>query len=180
MVEWWQAVTLLLAGGLIGLASAYVQRRWTAADVHEAEDRERVRRVQEDERQARRQHRKDRIQPVVDFLDTVKRYSARDLVEYALDREYEVTFKEMIDPAEWAGYKKEMLGGERIALLEIVRQVKVAAASAPTAAVLEGVVYRAYWAALADTKTRNRTNDFDIEIRGAEQTLEDYIVGASD
>ncbi len=77
MLDWWEAALLSVAtagaGGLIDLVTAYFTHRWTTSANRESEERQANRRVGEEQRQVIRQRRRERMQPVVDFLELSKR-----------------------------------------------------------------------------------------------------------
>ena len=89
MLEWWEAALLSVAtagaGGLIGLVTAYFTHRWTTSANRESEESQATRRVEDDQRKAQRQHRRDHMKPIQDFLEIAKRYlagqRAREVVE---------------------------------------------------------------------------------------------------
>jgi len=80
MLDWWEAALLSVAiagaGGLIGLVTAYFTHRWTTSASRESEERQATRRVEDDQRKAERQYRRDRMKPIQDFLEIAKGYLA--------------------------------------------------------------------------------------------------------
>ena len=82
MLDWWQAALLsvisAVAGGSIGLVTAYYTQRWTNSSAREAEERQAKRQTEEEERQATRQLRRERAKPILDFLKIAKRYAASE------------------------------------------------------------------------------------------------------
>jgi hypothetical protein len=93
MFEWWQALVLSVAGALVGgfitLVVSYATHRWTTTANREAEERESRRRAEEEERQERRRYRRERIGPVLEFLDSAKRHLSGETLVKAIDRVYE-------------------------------------------------------------------------------------------
>jgi hypothetical protein len=84
MFEWWQTVALslgtLVVGGVIAVSSGYLQHRWTTDSTRKAEERQAAYRVTEEERQYIRQHRRERMKPVLDFLEVAKRCAGEEVV----------------------------------------------------------------------------------------------------
>ena len=81
MLDWWEATLLSVAtagtGGLIGLSIAYFTQRWTTKARRESEEREAKLRVEEEQRQVIRQFRRERIKPVLEFLELWHGYMMR-------------------------------------------------------------------------------------------------------
>jgi len=100
MVELWQAILLLGAGTLLTLGSGYVQRQWVKSDTVEADkrasarsleedEREARHRVEEEERQERRRSRRERMEPILEFLALTKRHLSGESLVKALDEVYQ-------------------------------------------------------------------------------------------
>jgi len=94
MVELWQAILLSLAavvvGGIMTLAVSYATHCWTTEAARKAEERQAAYKVKEEERQYIRQHRRERMKPVLDFLDVAKRCAGGeaviDVIRHAHDK----------------------------------------------------------------------------------------------
>ncbi len=72
MVDWWQPILYIGAGGVVSLVTAFVTNRLTRSTTRESEERQAKSRVEEEQRQAIRQSRRERVRPVVDFIESAK------------------------------------------------------------------------------------------------------------
>lgn len=87
MVDWWQPLLYIGAGGVVSLVTAIVTNRLTTSANRESEERQAKRRVEEEQRQAKRsveeeqrqeirKIRRERVQPIWDLLEVAKRFVA--------------------------------------------------------------------------------------------------------
>jgi hypothetical protein len=166
MVDWWQALLLVLAGGIAGLPTAYAVHFWTTKAGRAAE-----------ERQAIRQLRRERMQPVLDFLDTAKQSAARQDVIEILDGEYKrMSPEDSSRLDQWRKMKSELLevDPDGIQLMRAYHVAEFASISIPG---LGRDVFRIH-AALIMKSDRNMLRQFGPALRSAEQLLEQYLAGA--
>lgn len=182
MVDWWQALPYLLAGGLITVAASYLTHRWSTSANRQAEERQAKRRVEEDQRQAIRQLRRERIQPVLDFLESAKLCAAEQPVKKAVDgaveRAQERRRPEDGPPAEeWQEVARELLGPEPdpLELMRGCARALVASASVPG---LQQAVVKLY-EALPTSNSRKVRPEFYRAVQSVEQLVDQYLAGAA-
>ncbi len=88
ILEWWQLILLSAAGGALGsiiaLAATMLQHVLTSRATRHAEQRGNARRLEEEERHERRQYRRERVQPISDYLAKRQAYIARSRREDVL------------------------------------------------------------------------------------------------
>jgi hypothetical protein len=166
MVEWWQALVLVLAGGLAGLPTAYFVHRWTTRASREAE-----------ERQAIRHLRRERMQPVLDFLNIAKRFAARQTIEEALDEVYEKMSGD-VRPARdrWQEMKEDVFEAYPD-VVGVTRAVSVALWSGVSVPGLLHKLVRMY-SAVHPASHRKRQPELADAIRSVEELVEQYLAGA--
>ncbi len=176
MVEWWQALALSVAAGLIalvtGLVSGYFSHHLTTSAGSRAEERQAKRRVEEEQRQATRQLRRERIQPVLDFLDAAKSFRARGAVEKQIEMTLENKPQdEITDKVREALTDKSV--GDDPDIFRLVRELFLASASAPTVAIRQGVVFRVFIATITPREQASET--LDDAVSAAEEIVEKYV-----
>lgn len=181
MIDWWQALLYLLAGGLITVTASYATQHWTTSAGREAEERQAKRRLEEEQRQAIRQFRRERIQPVLDFLDMAKQHAAREPIETALDKAYETASAEGKLPADdWQRIKRESLGAQpqlAQALFRLGQAAVVAGMAATSVPALVDALEKTF-APLLDTSHPDRLNKLSDNLATVEQLMEQYLAGA--
>lgn len=166
MVDWWQALLLVLAGGIAGLPMAYAVHFWTTKAGRAAE-----------ERQAIRQLRRERMQPVLDFLDTAKQSAARQDVIEILDGEYKrMSPEDSSRLAQWRKRKSELLDVDPDGI-QLMRAYHVAEFASMSLPGLQREIFRLH-AALMMKNDPKMLARFGPALRSAEQLLEQYLAGA--
>jgi len=81
-----QALLLVAAGGGIGLVSSYFQYRWTSKAGDVASDRAALQRNLETARTARRDFRRKRITPVLEYISKLQAFDSQSKVENVLKK----------------------------------------------------------------------------------------------
>lgn len=177
MVDWWQALLYLLAGGLITVAASYATHYWTTKASRQSEERHAKRRLGEEQRQAIRQLRRERMQPVLDFLDTAKQSVARQPIEKVLDEEYESLGPNDKPPLEqWQEMKSDLFGVVPPGIEE-ARAFTIAELAAISIPALQGQLLRIYGALKVDSDPKIRAQ-FGPALRSAERLVEQYLAAA--
>jgi hypothetical protein len=112
MIDWWQALLLSVAGALVGglitLAVSYATHSWTTDAAREAEERQAAHRVKEEERQYTRQHRQERMKPVLDFLEVAKRCAGEEVVIDLMQHAYRRLAETETPALTWEEFEKVM------------------------------------------------------------------------
>lgn len=166
MVDWWQALLLVLAGGLISVPTAYATHYWTTKASRQAE-----------ERQAIRQLRRERMQPILDFLDIAKQSAARQDIIEILDEEYQrLRPKDKQPLEEWHKMKSDLLQADPAGIQEM-RAYQIAQFASVSTPALMRELFRLHAALVirGDPKILRR---FGPALRSAEQLIEQYLAGA--
>jgi len=177
MIDWWQAILVLLAGGLISGVTAYATHHWTTSAGRDAEERQAKRRLEEEQRQAIRQLRRERIQPVLDFLDIAKRSAARQTIEEALDEVYEKMSGDVRPALDRWQEMKERVFEAYPDVVEVTRTVSVAMWSGVSVPGLLHKLIRIY-SAVHPATHRERQRQLADAIRSVEELVEQYLAGA--
>ena len=168
MFEWWQAIFLAVATsavtGVLGIVAGFATSRFTAASARDAESR-----------QAARQRREQRIQPVVNFLQLARRYAGGDFVDIAAQRAYErfsPDERRQITLDEWRKrVKSTLLGEDDPDMILVSREGAVAVVAAPTSEIVDAV-FDVDFAVLA---TPMEIDALYVRIRIAEELIENYL-----
>ena len=128
MVEWWQVLLISVASsatvGLVGLATAYFVHRWTRQGAIEVE-----------ERQARRDQRRDAMQPVIQFLKTAAKADAVRTAKSSIRGMYDDNVANIQDIGPYERVEEAMLRDVESApsQMAITRDFYLASSAAPTA-----------------------------------------------
>ena len=183
MLDWWQAALLsvisAVAGGSIGLVTAYYTQRWTNSSAREAEERQSKRQTEEEERQATRQLRRERIQPILDFLDAAKTLGASQVQAGFIQStvtDLEKAFESNPQHPLVLEAKRHLMNkslGDEPDVLQLVRLSVVASASAPTPEIQQGVISRVLLAAI--TPREKASESLDDATSAAEEIIEKYL-----
>jgi hypothetical protein len=185
MFEWWQTVVLslgtLIVGGVIAVSSGYLQHRWATDAARKAEERQAAYRVREEERQYIRQHRRERMKPVLDFLEVVKRYAGEAVVINRLRENYKrLSGSTGTLPITWEEFEKETRKDWSVPdFFEVFRRLCVALLVSPTKEV-EAALFDALVAVLLQEVRGKPAKGFSDQqasdaIRAAEQLVERYL-----
>ncbi len=183
MLEWWQALVLSVSsaavGGFIAIAVAYAQHHWTTSTGREAEDREARRRVETEQREAIRQHRREQVRPILDFLGLAKRYAAREGVARLYNRLYEdeqfqLSMHVKRTQKEWEDYVRTEFLADDPELMEVARAFTVATASAASSEILD-TIGEVWDVTRRDSSDEEDTAELRATIRTAEQFVERYL-----
>lgn len=172
MVDWWQPILYIGAGGVVSLVTAIVTSRLTTNANRESDERQANQRVEEEQRQEIRKTRRDRMQPVVDFLESSKRYGASTIVSEAVAAAVEGL------PSEEAEQHKRRATGYQLDKYDLLRLYIVAMTSAQSVPGLMDELQK-----LNDAQRPN----VDLETRvqwapalaSCETLVEQYIVSAN-
>jgi hypothetical protein len=187
MIDFWQAVILSLAsvsvGGLITLVVSYATHRWTTTAARGAEERQTTRTVQEEERQARRQYRRERMKPVLDFLEVAKRCAGEEGVIDLMRQAYDKTSAAQTLPMTWEEFERVARRDWSVPdFYRLYRAFSVAVATAPTQEV-ELALMKVIQVLLplsqqqkAGVSGRDWTKEANEAITSAEQEAERYLV----
>jgi hypothetical protein len=170
MVDWWQALLLVFGGGLAGLPTAYFVHRWATTASRQGE-----------ERQAIRQLRRERLQPLLDFLDMAKQYAAREPIETALDKAHETASAEVKLPADdWQRIKREFFEAQPQPAQALIRLGQTAIVACMAATSVPGLAdaLGKMFAPLLDTSHPDRLNKLRDNLATVEQLIEQYLAGA--
>ena len=183
MLDWWQAALLsiagALAGGLIGLVTAYFTHRWTTEANRATEDRRAERKEEEEQRQAARQLRRERIQPILDFLEAAKTLRASQVGAGFIQStvtDLEKAFESNPEHPLVLEAKRHLMNkslGDEPDVLQLVRLSVVASASAPTPEIRQGVISRVFLAAI--TPREKASESLDDATSAAEEIIEKYL-----
>ena len=183
MLDWWQAALLsvisAIAGGSIGLVTAYYTQRWTNSAAREAEKRQSKRKMEEEERQAARQLRRERIQLILDFLDAAKTFRAGEVragLLQSTERDLEKAFESNREHPLFLEAKRYLLNkslGDEPDALQLISLCVVASASAPTSEIQQGVISRVFLAAV--TPREKASESLDDATSAAEGIIEKYL-----
>jgi hypothetical protein len=178
MVDWWQALLLVFAGGLAGLPTAYFVHRWTSRASREAEERQAKRRLEEQQRQAIRRLRRERMQPVLDFLDVLKQSVTSQLIEQVIEGQYDSLGPDRkLRPEEWKKVKSDLLEAEAPTSVQQARAFTLAVHASVTIPALQHELVRLYTASRTATDPKP-WKEFDPALRSVEQLIEQYLAGA--
>ncbi len=177
MLDWWEAAALSAAtagaGGLIGLVTAYATYRWTTTANRDSEERQAKRRAEEAQREAIRQIRRERIQPVVDYLALSKQFLAGGIMSEAVDRlELDPQEEERFAKAREAFRKEAVTGAPDMS--QVTRAYLVAVTSALSIPALQEQLGKIHIAVAAV----GRGDNFGAAMRSAEELIERYLAGA--
>jgi len=176
-MDWWQALLLLLAGGLISGVTAYATQHWTTSASRETEERQAKRRLEEEQRQAIRQFRRERMQPVLDYLDIAKRCAARVHIEGILDEVYpRFNHEGRLSPEEYAKIKRKLLDADREVLQES-RGLHIAVSASASEPALQRALAEVFYATPGE-RDPEAWAQFGRALRSAEQLIEEYVAGA--
>jgi hypothetical protein len=178
MVDWWQALLYLLAGGLVTVAASYATHYWTTKATREAEERHAKRRLEEEQRQAIRQLRRERMQPVLDYLDVAKRCAARAHIKGILD---EVVYPRLnrergLSPEQYAKVRRNLLDANRDVFQES-RALHMAVSASSSEPALQRVLAEVFRATPTE-RDPQAWAEFGHALRSAEQLVEEYLAGA--
>jgi hypothetical protein len=168
MVELWQAILLLGAGTVLGLGAGYVQRWWSRSDALQSERREAI-----------RQHRRERIQPVRDFLVLARRFAAVKLESVILPSTVESLYSQL--PEEFRqettleSFRQRLLGslGTGPDFPELGRSYLAACAAVPATGPLDAL-FEAF-TATAEVRDRATWAEAIRAIGAMEDAVERYI-----
>ena len=170
MLDWWEAAALSAVsvgvGGLIALIAGLVTASHTNRLATE-------RRKGEEEREAKRQHRRKQLEPIFEFLQAAKHFSARAAIEEHLDKSFKEREHDPAAAAAWETLKSESVGDDPD-IYQLLRHVFIAATSAPTLEMRQGVVFRVLFAAV---KPREKEGEsLEDAMIAAQEMIEQYLV----
>ena len=182
MIEWWQALALSAIGGGIAYVIARAQHTWTTGATREAEQRTETRALETEEREARRQHRRTQVQPILDFVVTLRDFAGRDQVDQissSLDKHVDVVKQVLAShgqPEDMAGELMKQLktewvgeeGGAKDMLFGAFRSLFSVLPTCPNEEIWDAVV----WAFAEGTAPGGKEGAF----QELDKLLEDYIV----
>lgn len=185
-VQWWEALLLALGPSLLTGAVAFgiavLTHSLTTKAAREADTRTQVYAREAEERQARRDHRRERIRPVFEVLDLFRDYAGRshiddmqkkmgdtweaNKVQFATENgigtdKADEVFKNA--KAEWVGEE----GGANAMLFRVFRGLFSVSQSCPTEEIRVGVIW-----AFSEAVMPGTAKD---AFQNLEQALEDYI-----
>lgn len=93
MIEWWQALLISLAAstatGVFTWFASYSQSRWSAQTTKVSDQRRAAERLTEEARQARRDHRRQRVQPFYAFLAVARDQLTATDMKNLMEKTYE-------------------------------------------------------------------------------------------
>lgn len=177
-MDWWQAILVLLAGGLISGVTAYATHHWTTSAGRDAEERQAKRRLEEEQRQAIRELRRERIQPVLDFFDVAKESIVSELIGQVIEEHYESLSPERkLPPEEWKKVKSDLLEAEPPTAVQRARAFTLAVHASVSVPLLQHELVRLYTARRMDTDPK-LSEEFGPALRSVEQLVEQYLAGA--
>lgn len=177
MVDWWQPLLYTLAGGLTGglitAVVSYAAHRWTTSASQEAEERQAKRKAEEEQRQAIRQLRRERMQPVLDYLDIAKQARARQTVVSVIDEVYD---KDELPFEQWREKRSELLetdpGG-----VEEMRASQIALMASASVPGLVRKIFDVHFAVQMPDEAK-MLRRFGPALLSAERLIEQYLAGA--
>ena len=108
MVDWWQPLLYIGAGGVVSLLTAYATNRLTRSTLRESERGEAERRKEEERRQSIKQILRERIEPIFAYLKLAKQYFAHERIELVVDRVYDRSAKDSMSAEEFRERVKTM------------------------------------------------------------------------
>ncbi len=176
-MDWWQAFLLFPAGGLISGVTAYFTHRLTTSASREAEERHAKRRLAEEQRQAIRHFRRERIQPVLDWLDIVKQSAGREIVSLALDKYREsLSAEDKLSPERLERVRDEF---SKIYpdIIQETRAFSIATWASLSVPGLPEELLTMYGGLRAEGDAET-LSQLGPALRSAEQLLEQYLAGA--
>ena len=180
MIEWWQALLLsvssVVVGALLGLGTGFVQRLWTTTDRREAEGREDRRRVGEEQRQAIRQLRRERMKPILDFLEIAKNHQASQ----EQIRNLRLIYEDNVGGLKDLGTVEELLKGlaktyPAPTILEVTHALAKATSTASTPTVRDGLI--SIMQAFKYPPTQASYVKVAVALVAAEEQIEQYLAG---
>ncbi len=148
MIEWWQALLIALAAsiatGILGWVANYSQAHWSRQAEKESDERRAAEQLAQEVRQARREQRRQRVEPFYAFLEVVRGQVAATamvkLYEWAyeanlLDVQHNYTKEQFLD-----AIKKKHSGPSVVELGLAMRSAISSATDPPLEAALGNVV----------------------------------------
>ena len=179
MVDWWQAGLLLLLGAFVGLIPGYFTHRWATEASRKAREHEAEIRVADEKRQVIREIRKERVQPIIRFIETAKRFSTRRTIDQSVAAALQQQDSLV---ATLAGEKlQESLRSRldqslgQIDFFQIMEQWVIAAATASNPELSRRL--RDLWDALLNVPTKGPEANVVAAIQATETAIEQYIAG---
>ena len=178
MFEWWQTLVLSLSslaiGGLIALVSGFAQHRWSDASNRAAEDREDRRRAEETHGERRTRYRRERMKPVLDFLDVASAYVAGVDVTAVMDIPYDENVDDVQQKMSREEWQSSVAAGtEDPNVMDITRAAILASAAAPTKEMNDAI--RVVVNSLPTT-AKDTPDAFGGAVRFAHGVVERYLV----
>jgi hypothetical protein len=179
MIEWWQTLLISWGGSLVVGALAVVIHVRTARENRAAEERRAKRKVEEEQRQTIRQIRRERVQPIFDFLELAKQYFASATIERVVDGSYDgrSNIKDGMTLERWRERVKDVFPegflGE-LDDLQLLRALSIAVATASTEEIQNQVmeVFEGLKPVGQPLKL-----DYTAAITAAEELVERYVAG---
>jgi hypothetical protein len=167
MVELWQAILLMAAGTVLGLGAGYVQRWWFRSDALQSERREAI-----------RQHRRERIQPVRDFLVLARQFAAVRLESWSTDWVYSLLPEEFKEETTLESFRQLRFTGSeslgtRPSFDQLGRSYLAACAAVPAVGALDAV--REAFTATTRVRDRETWAEATQAIVAAEDMVERYV-----
>lgn len=183
MVDWWQPILYIGAGGLVSLVTAFVTNRLATDANRESDERQAKQRVEEEQRQAKRRveeeqrqeirkSRRDGLQPVTQFLELCRQYIAHDVVVSVFEKPGETDD----ETAMFENARKEAREG-RPEIIHIAREyagAMVLAMSVP--GLMEEL--RKLWEGVRSGVGSDAQKEIGHAFQSAAELIERYIVGA--
>lgn len=170
MVDWWQPILYIGAGGVVSLVTAIVTSRLTSRANRESDERQANQRLEEEQRQAIGQIRRERMQPVVEFLDLAKRFFVRGIIREVADTwspsEDDNIDEEKLEEARKTVKEKTLMGVS--GFVELAEAFGVAVASSSSIPGLQEQL----------REIRGNPDNLDTAIQSAEELIERYLAGA--
>ena len=173
MVDLWDALALVAAGGVLSLVTGIVIQILSTRANRESEERQAQRRVEEEQRQVIRQRRRERMQPVVDFLELSKRRFASRTVGGLVAKAVE-KFPPQKEEVEQL---KHRATGDEPDYYELLRLYAVAAASSLSIPALLNELEKISHAQ-GDDADPETAGQWGLHIASAEALIEQYVAAA--
>lgn len=164
------------ATGAVSVIVAVVTNRLTAATTGESEERQAKRRVEEEQRAAIHQIRRDRVQPILDYLELWKQYGLRWALE-AITSEIEADPEERDRLAEQLEAVKQATAESTADKLALAKAYFAASSSSTSMPGMRDELDKLLSATAAELNDE-KFDEVQSVVRSVENQIENYLMKA--